>query len=130
MTYYVGYQQAGKTVKIQLSATGKDFFVFHEDMLLTRMRIDCELKVNLFSFKDVMGVIPASSHRGNRRHWKTSVQQGRGRQFTNAVLEPGARLLSENLGNGRDFYPCIERAPLSSSNQRLAAIIQPGTISF
>ena len=38
--YYVGYQHAGKIVKIQLSATGKDFFVFHDDMLLTRMRID------------------------------------------------------------------------------------------
>jgi hypothetical protein len=39
-TYYVGYQHAGKLVKIQLSATGEDIFVFHDDMLLTRMRID------------------------------------------------------------------------------------------
>ena len=38
--YYVGYMHAGKIVKIQLSATGKDFFVFHDDVFLTRMRID------------------------------------------------------------------------------------------
>ncbi len=38
--YYVGYQHAGKIVKIQLSPTGKEIFVFHDDVLLARMKID------------------------------------------------------------------------------------------
>jgi len=38
--YYVGYQHAGMIVKIQLSPTGKEIFVFHDDVLLARMMIN------------------------------------------------------------------------------------------
>ncbi len=38
-TYYVGYQHAGKVVKIQVSAPGTELFVYHGDTLLARLKI-------------------------------------------------------------------------------------------